>query len=251
MEVLGGDNVLIAGFIVSGPPGSTKRVMIRGLGPSLANAGVANPLADPLLELHSPDGSIVVNDNWSDASNKDTIPDGFAPADPHESIIIADLPIGSSGYSNYTAILRGADGGSGVGLAEAYDLTSAAGQFANISTRGFIDTGDNVMIGGFIIGGGEPAKVLVRAIGPSLADQGVVGALSATVLELHDSNGAVLNNDGWRSTQESEIIATTIPPNNDRDSAIIETLVPGNYTAIVRGSNGETGIGLVEAYKLQ
>jgi hypothetical protein len=250
MEVLSGDNVLIAGFIVSGTPGSTKKVMIRGLGPSLAAAGVAHALADPLLELHTPDGGVVTNDDWQ-SGDIGQIPAGFEPDDVSESVIVADLTIGSSGYSNYTAVLRGAHGETGVGLAEAYDLSSTAGQFANISTRGFVDTGDNVMIGGFIVGGDEPAKVLVRAIGPSLSAQGVSGALQQPVLEVHDSNGSVTSNQRWRSTQESEIIATTIPPNSDGDSAILATLVPGNYTAVVRGKDNTTGVGLVEAYNLK
>ena len=128
---------------------------------------------------------------------------------------------------------------------------SSSAKLANISTRGFIDTGDNVMIGGFIVGGGEPARILVRAIGPTLADFGVQGALADPVLELHDANGSSFDNDNWRESQESEIIATTIPPHNDREPAILATLVPGNYTAIVRGKNDTTGIGLVEAYNLQ
>jgi hypothetical protein len=131
-------------------------------------------------------------------------------------------------------------------------MAASAVKLANISTRGFVQTGDNVMIGGFIIGGGEPSKVLVRAIGPSLTQFGVPGALQATTLELHDSNGNVIgSNQGWRSTQESEIQATNIPPTNDNEAAILATLVPGSYTAIVRGKNNTTGVGLVEAYNLQ
>jgi hypothetical protein len=119
---------------------------------------------------------------------------------------------------------------------------------ANISTRGQVQTGDNVMIGGFIVGGGEPAKVLIRAIGPSLP---VSGKLQDTLLELHDSNGSTLINDDWRATQEAEIIATTIPPSDNRESAMIATLPSGNYTAVVRGKDNSTGVGLVEAYNLQ
>ena len=162
-------------------------------------------------------------------------------------MIVATLAPG-----NYTAVLKGAHGETGIGLAEVYDLDSAsAAQLANISTRGFVNTGDNVMIGGFIVGGTEPAKVLVRAIGPSLTTFGVQGALPATTLELHDANGSVISNEGWRNTQEADINATTIPPSNDNEAAILATLVPGNYTAIVRGKNNTTGIGLVEAYNLQ
>lgn len=246
MNVLSGDNVLIGGFIVTGPSGSTKKVLIRGIGPSLSNFGISGTLSDPLLELHKPDGSVVTNDNWQQGDTSQ-IPTGFAPSDPRESVVVATLTPG-----NYTAVLKGAHGETGIGLAEVYDLDStSAAQLANISTRGFVNTGDNVMIGGFIVGGSEPTKVLVRAIGPSLASFGVQGALSATTLELHDANGAVISNEGWRNTQEADIIATTIPPNNDDEAAIVATLVPGNYTAIVRGKNNTTGIGLVEAYNLQ
>jgi len=246
MKVLAGDNALIAGFIVTGPNGSTKKVLIRGIGPSLANFGVPGTLSDPLLELHKPDNSTVTNDNWQQGDTSQ-IPNGFAPGDARESVIVATLAPG-----NYSAVLKGAHGETGIGLAEVYDLdSSSAAQLANISTRGFVNTGDNVMIGGFIIGGSEPTKVLIRAIGPSLAAFGVQGALPATTLELHDANGAVISNEGWRNTQEADIKATTIPPSNDKEAAILVTLVPGNYTAVVRGKNNMTGIGLVEAYNLQ
>jgi PKD domain len=247
LSVGAGDNVLIGGFIVTGPAGAGKTVLIRGVAPSLAQFGVPNTLPDPYLELHKPDGSVVANDNWGEAPNKDQIPNGLTPGDPRESIILATLTPG-----NYTAVLRGAHGETGIGLAEVYDLDAvSAARLANISTRGFADTDDNVMIGGFIVGGTESGKVLVRAIGPTLTGLGVPGAISNPVLEVHDSNGGVFMNEGWRSTQESEIIATTIPPNNDHDSAVLLTLPPGNYTAIVRGANNTTGVGLVEAYNLQ
>jgi DNA-binding beta-propeller fold protein YncE len=246
LQIQSGDNVLIGGFIITGPAGSTKKVLIRGIGPSLANFGVAGTIPDPFLELHKPDGSVVTNDNWQQAPNVAEIPSGFAPSNDLESIIYTSLSPG-----NYTAILKGAHGEAGVGLVEAYDFdTASTAKLANIATRGFVNTGDNVMIGGFIIGGTEPANVLVRAIGPSLIPF-VQGALQATTLELHDANGGVISNDGWRNTQESEIQATTIPPTNDNEAAILATLVPGNYTAIVRGKNNTTGIAVIEAYNLQ
>lgn len=246
MSVQTGDNVLIAGFIVTGPSGSIKKVLIRGMGPSLAQFGVAGTLPDPFLELHKPDGSVVSNDNWQQGDTSQ-IPNGFAPNDSRESVLVATLTPG-----NYSAVVKDAHGETGIGIAELYDLDStSAAKLVNISTRGFINTGDDVMIGGFIIGGNEPAKILVRAIGPTLTDFGVQGALADPTLELHDANGSTISNDDWRETQESEIIATTIPPNKDREPAILATLVPGNYTAIVRGKNSTTGIGLVEAYNLQ
>ena len=245
MNVLAGDNALIAGFIVTGPSGSTKKVLIRGLGPSLAQFGVSNTLSDPLLELHKPGGN-VTNDNWQQG-NTSLIPAGFAPSDPKEAVIVATLTPG-----NYSAVVKGAHGETGVGIAEVYDLDAASpAKLANISTRGFINTGDDVMIGGFIVGGNEPAKILIRAIGPTLSDFGVQGALQDPTLELHDSNGMSISNNDWRETQESEIIATTIPPSKDKEPAILATLAPGNYTAVVRGKDNTTGVGLVEAYNLQ
>lgn len=245
LAVQTGDDVLFAGFIVTGPSGSTKKVLIRGLGPSLPVPGT---LADPLLELNNPDGSKVVNDNWKEGDTSQ-IPAGFGPSSDNESVLVATLTVGGSGYSNYTAILKGAHGETGVGLVEVYDLdTGGAAQLANIATRGKVQTGDNVLIGGFIISGGQPAKMLVRATGPS---SGVAGALQDPTLELHDSNGSVVANDGWREGQESEITATGIPPRDDREPSILQTLVPGNYTAVVKGKADSTGVAVVEAYNLQ
>jgi hypothetical protein len=151
--------------------------------------------------------------------------------------------------SAYTAIVRGVNNGTGVGLVEVYDLDRAANsKLANISTRGLVGTGDNAMIGGFIVLNGNQ-KVIVRAIGPSVP---VAGALQDPVLELHDSNANVITNDNWRTGgQEAEIIATTVPPSDDRESAIVRTLTPGNYTAVVRGVNQTTGVALVEVFALQ
>jgi hypothetical protein len=258
MEVLTDENVLIAGFIITGPANSSKKVMVRGLGPSLANHGVPDPLADPLLELHGPNNLLITNDNWHDTPNADQIPDGFQPSDPRESVIITTLGIGNQGIANYTAVLRGGSGQTGVGLVEAYDLASSSGQFANISTRGFVDTGDHVMIGGFILGASDqPSNVLIRALGPSLADQGVSGVLGDPTLTVNDAQGNVLvTNDNWKiddastRSQEAAIRTTTIPPPNDLESAIVRSFAPGAYTAIVAGKNNSTGIGQVEIYNL-
>ncbi len=238
MRVEAGDNVLIAGFIVTGS--QPKKVIIRGLGPSLPVAGA---LADPILEL---DGGAVTNDSWRSTQESEIIATTIPPSSNLEAAIVATLAPGG-----HTAILRGKNNGTGVGLVEVYDLEpNAPAQLANISTRGLVQTGDDVMIGGFIVGGTYPAKVIVRAIGPSLSQQGVSGALQDTTLELVDSQGNILSNDDWRSTQEAEIIATTVPPTNEKEAAIVATLVPGNYTAIVRGKDGTTGIALVEGYTL-
>ena len=151
--------------------------------------------------------------------------------------------------SAYTATVRGVNGGTGIGAVEVYDLNRAVdSKLANISTRGLVQTEDNVLIGGLIVLGQNPLRVIVRAIGPSLS---VSGALGDPTLELHDGNGATIaSNDNWRSDQEAEIIATTIPPSSDLESAIVRSLSPGNYTAIVRGVNSTTGVALVEAYGL-
>ena len=174
---------------------------------------------------------------------------GLAPTNPLESAIIATLDPGL-----YTAVVNGKDGGTGVGLVEAYDLDqSASSQLGNLSTRGFVDIGDNVMIGGFILGPEDAlnANVLVRAIGPSLTAFGVTDALADPVLELHDANGTLLvSNDNWRSDQETEIEATGLQPTNDLESAILMSLPPSSYTAIVAGSGGSTGVALVEVYRL-
>ena len=252
LNVQAGDNVLIGGFIVTGT--EPKKVIVRAIGPSLAtgNPPVAGALADPILELHEPDGTVITNDNWKDMQEAEIIASTIPPTNDLESAIVATLNPG-----NYTAIVSGKNGGTGVGLVEAYDLDqAAASQLANISTRGFVEAGDNVLIGGFIVGGegGANAKVIVRAIGPSLANANppVPGALADPTLELHDGNGmTVAFNDNWKDTQKDEIIATTVPPTNDLESAIVATLFAGNYTAIVSGKDNTTGVALVEAYNLQ
>jgi hypothetical protein len=237
-----GDNVLIGGFIVTGT--QPKRVIVRAIGPSLPVAGA---LADPVLELRNASGGLIQsNDNWRSDQEAEIIATTIPPDNDLESAIVAVLPANDSAY---TATVRGINGGTGVGLIEVYDLDQTVdSKLANISTRGFVQTGDNVMVGGLIVLGQGPLRVIVRAIGPSLP---VIGALGDPTLELHDGNGVLIAaNDNWRTDQESEIIATGIPPSNDLESAIVRDLTPGNYTAIVRGANDVTGIALVEAYGL-
>ena len=161
-------------------------------------------------------------------------------------LVIATLAPG-----NYTAQIRGFNNTTGIGLSEAYDLSlPSPARYANVSTRGFVQTGDNIMIGGFILVN-NPLRVVIRGIGPSLTAQGVPNALANPTLELHDGNGLlILANDNWRDTQAAEIIATTLQPTNDLESAMVITLQPGNYTAQLRGSNSGTGNGLVEVYAL-
>ena len=238
------DNVLIGGFIVTGT--ESKQVITRAIGPSLALSGV---LADPVLELHDSTGAtIATNDNWQDSANKQAIIDsGFAPTKDKESAILMTLEPGL-----YTTIVRGVSGTTGVALVEVYDLDRTVdSKLANISTRGLVQTGDNVMIGGVIILGDTDTDVLVRAIGPELGDVGVDGALEDPILELHDKNGVLItSNDDWKESQQSQIEATGLAPTDDHESAILKTLSPDNYTAIVRGKNDTTGIALVEVYDL-
>jgi hypothetical protein len=252
MSVGTGDSVSIGGIIITPTGGTPKRVLFRAIGPSLTGFGIANALPDPVLELHGQDGTLITqNDNWVDSPEKaDIEATGAAPTNPLESAIIRTLDPGV-----YTAIVTGKGGVTGVGLVEAYDISGVDGsQLANISTRGFVGTGTDVLIGGFILGpdGSPDAPVLMRAIGPSLIPQGVMDAVTDTVLELHNSDGDLVeSNDNWKDSPEKDaIMATGIPPTNDLESAILRTLPASNYTAIVSGKNGATGVGLVEIYRL-
>jgi hypothetical protein len=211
---------------------------------------VPDALADPMLELHDSSGAVVAsNDNWQQTQESAIEATGIAPTNPSESAILTTVNAGS-----YTVIERGVAGGTGVGLVEIYDLADGFGpELANISTRGFVDTGNNVMIAGFIVGGrtGGTSSLLVRGLGPSLGNAGVSDALADPMLELHDSNGNLIaSNDDWAATQEAAISATGIPPNDPKEAAILASLAPGNYTAIESGKNGGTGVGLVEVYNL-
>jgi len=259
-----GDNAMIGGFIVQGI--EPKRVIIRAIGPELSRFGVPNVLADPTLELHDGTGGLIAsNDNWQHTiiggiittnQVRDITTSGHAPTAISESAIIADLPAG-----NYTAIVRGVNDTTGVGLVEVYDLGPSSNSIlGNISTRSFVQTDDNVMIGGFIVQGTQPKRVILRAIGPELSQFGVPNPLSDPTLELHDSSGALIaSNDNWQHTiiggiimsdQVRDIRSSGHAPTDGRESAIIAELLPGNYTGIVRGVNNTTGVGLVEVYDL-
>ncbi len=249
MRVDTGDNVGIGGFIITGK--TPKRVLLRGIGPSLAQSGVSNPLPDPFLELYR-SGSptpIAVNNNWRDSQEESIKATGIAPVNDLESAIDATLAPG-----NYTALLRGNDGGTGVALVEAYDLTPASGKLANISTRAFVSTGPDIAIAGFILGNQSGAdRIVVRGIGPSLAAAGVPNPLANPLLELRNGNGALLlSNNDWKdnAVQAAELVAVGLAPSDDRESAIVATLGPGLYSALLAGDSGGTGIGLVEVYDL-
>jgi hypothetical protein len=241
LRVQSGDNVLIGGFIITGT--QSKTVIIRGIGPSLPLPGA---LADPIIDVYDAAGVLAAsNDNWNDALTRQQIIDsGLAPTNSLESALWGVISPGA-----YTVVVRGQNNATGVGLVEVYDLDRTVNsKLANISTRGLVQSGDNVMIGGFIVVGPDSQKVIVRAMGPSLP---LSGALANPRLELHDGNGALFAaNDDWRSEQEAEISATGLGPSNNQESALIRTLPPGNYTAIVAGVNDTTGVALVDVYAL-
>ena len=247
-HVFTGDPVLIGGFIIEGA--ESKTVLIRGIGPSLSSFGIVMPLANPILELHDHTGALIAsNDNWKDTQESQIAATGLSPSNDLESAILVTLSPGA-----YTAVVQGVAMTTGPGLVEIFDLDqNSNAELTNLSARAFAGTGDDVLIGGIIIRGrtDSSARVLVRATGPSLAGSGVSGALSDPELSLFDANGSVIaSNDNWRDTQESEIAATGLAPGDNRESAIVVLLSPGDYTAIVTGKGGATGIALVEFFDL-
>jgi N-acetylneuraminic acid mutarotase len=247
-----GDNVMIAGFIVTG--NASKKVIIRALGPSLTKSGLSGVLADPVLELRGPDGSLILsNDNWRENPDQALLiqASGIPPQNDLESAIVATLP-----PAGYTAVVRGKSNGTGLGVVEIYDLDqSADAELANLSTRAFVETGDNVVIAGFILGGADGSpQMIVRAMGPSLAPLGVTNVLADPTLEVRDGNGALVAfNDNWQDNpaQAAQLTAAGFAPRNDLESALAIRLSPGTYTAIAAGKNGGTGVGMVEIYNLQ
>jgi hypothetical protein len=250
MQVQTGNNVMIAGFIISGS--APKEVAIRGLGPSLAQFGIPNVLQDPVLELHASNGAMLLrNDDWAGAQSASRLSAlGLAPSNGLESGFVATLGPGS-----YTAVLAGLADTTGVGLLEVYGIESGTNdtEMANISTRGFVQGGSNVMIGGSILGGNGPSHVAVRAIGPSLSQFGLNPVLADPTLELHDGNGALLvANDNWQDDQTSatELAAHGLALGDTHEAGIYRQLPLGPFTAVVAGKNGGTGIGLVEIYNL-
>ncbi len=243
-----GERVCIAGFIVTGD--IAKKVLIRGLGPSLAANGVPTPLANPTLTLFDNGGNVIkTNDDWKNSPDAAEIMNtGIAPTNDLESAIIATLAPGQ-----YTAQLAGKNNGTGNGVVEVYDLQqSANATLANLSTRGFVGTGDNVLIGGVIIGSGDSPIMVFRALGPSLASFGVANPLLDPTLGLFDGNGTLIaSDDDWKIPQIQAVQAVNLAPPDSRESAIVSAfLSPGNYTAIVRGKNNSTGVALVEAYRV-
>ncbi|MGI8956966.1 MAG: hypothetical protein ACR2II_08645 [Chthoniobacterales bacterium] len=246
-----GDNALIGGIIITG--NDTKQVVLRGIGPSLGGS-IAGVLEDPVLQLFDIDGNLLAtNDNWMDNSADDqTIltDNNLAPTQDAESALVANLDPGA-----YTAVVRGVGNTTGVALVEAYDIDSGTtdSKFANISTRGFVGTGDNVMIGGFILGGGGGgfAQVIVRGIGPSLAGD-VTDVLADPTISVVDGDGNTLaSNDNWMDDANMDSVVTAgLAPTDPNESALYQVLPIGAYTVILSGVGDTTGVGLVESYNI-
>jgi len=238
-DVLTGDNVLIGGFIIAGA--TAKTVVVRARAPSL---GVAGALADPALTLVPADGApAIVNDDWGTAANSSQLAaSGFQPANAKESAILVTLSPGA-----YTAIVSGVGNTTGVAIVEVFELDHPEAPMAAISTRGLVQTADNVLIGGFIIQGSTPQTVVVRARGPSL---GVAGALADPTLTIVPADGSpAITNDDWQSAANAaQVAASGFQPPNAKESALLVTLNPGAYTAIVSGVSSATGVAIVEVF---
>jgi hypothetical protein len=239
------DEVMIGGFIITGST-TTKKVIIRAIGPSLTVLGVSGALQNPALELHDGTGSLIQsNDNWRESQEQEIIDTTVPPTNDLESAIVADLAPG-----NYTAIVSGAAGGSGVALVEVYDLEPDHGKLANISTRAHVDTGDDALIGGFIVKGPQSQKNVIRALGPSLTSNGVIGALANPTLDLYNADGGLLqSNDDLDSNRDAGVIGGFgLGVMNGYESGLYFEGAPGNFTAVMKGANGSSGVGLVEIY---
>jgi hypothetical protein len=239
------DEVVIAGFIVSGP--DAKKVLLRGIGPSMSVGGVPVPgrLEDPVIALYSSSGTLMASNNdWQDSQKAEIEATGLAPSASAEAALLVTLAPAA-----YTVQLSGLNRSTGIGLAEVYDLAPKDSHLANISARARVGDGDDVTIGGFVVGGENSgrARILIRGLGPSLA---VPKPLPDPVIEVRDRNGAILaSNDNWR-TNEAQVASTGIPPADDRESALVVTLPTDGYTAILRGANSGTGVGVIEIYHL-
>ncbi len=242
-----GENVAIGGFIITGS--APKRVILRGIGPTLPASGITRPLADPALELFDADRtSLATNDNWRETQEAEIQSTMLAPQNDFESAIVRTLDPGT-----YTIVMSGHDLSNGVGVVEVYDLDPTNGStLGNVSTRGAVGVGEDVMIGGVIIGAGDEGITVVRAIGPSLTSFGIANPLLDPTLELYDENGSLIAmNDDWKLGQPTAAKATLLAPTDDREAAITASLAPGRYTAVVQGKSGTTGVALVEIYRIQ
>ncbi len=240
-----GENVTIGGFIITGSV--AKRLVLRGIGPSLNDRAIPGALADPTIELFDQAGaSLAFNDDWRATQETEITATMLAPTKDLESGIVRTLAPG-----NYTVVLSGKDGAGGIGLVEIYDTDTANSTLANVSTRGAVGLGDEVLIGGIIVGSGANVITVVRAIGPSLTSAGISNPLLDPVLDLFDSNGLQIGtNDDWKDGQPTAAKATLLAPGDEREAVIVASLAPGNYTAVVRGKGSATGVALVEMYRV-
>jgi hypothetical protein len=240
---------VIGGFIITG--NVSKKVVLRGLGPSLSRFNLSGLLSDPVIELRQSNGALIFkNDNWKDDQRAQIEGGIYQPTDDRESVIFATLPAAA-----YTVTLSGKNQTTGIGTVEIYDNDQEAdAQLANISTRAFVQTGDNVVIGGFQLGfGASNTRIAVRGLGPSLSQFGLSNLLADPTLELHDSNGSTLvSNDDWQSDPVSaaQLTANGLALQNSKESGIFTSLPPGAFTAILAGKNGGIGVGVVEVYNL-
>jgi hypothetical protein len=243
MKVLTGDDVMIGGFIIGGS--AAKTVVVRARGPSLAAHGVADPLANPKLDLYSGQTVIGSNDDWTSASNAAALSSsGYAPASGSEAALMVVLPPGP-----YTAIVSGVGGTTGTAIVEVFELDHPESRLINIATRGRVQTGNDVMIGGFAIQGNGSKTVVVRARGPSLAATGITNPLQDPYIDLYSGQTVIASNDNWaNSANASAISSSGFAPADGAESAILVTLAPGLYSVIVRGADGGSGVGIIEVF---
>ena len=241
--VLTGDEVIIGGAIVVGT--EPKTLLIRARGPSLSDFGVPGTLEDPSLQLYSGQDLIGGNDNWASAENAGDIPLSLRPTRALEAAVLMTVNPGS-----YTAIVRGTQETTGVGIVEIFEVgDTGETRLVNISTRGHVGSGDDVLIGGIIITGDAAKTVTVRARGPSLADFNVPNVLVDPVVHLYDVDGQLIDsNDDWEAHASSGLLSANLRPSRAKEAAITRSLEPGAYTAIVSGAGGTTGIGIVEVF---
>ncbi|MBK7658571.1 MAG: hypothetical protein IPJ28_05210 [Betaproteobacteria bacterium] len=243
MLVQTGDNVMIGGFIIQGS--APKSVVVRARGPSLASAGITNFLANPQLDLYTGATLLASNDNFGTATNLAALnASGFAPSNAQEAALLTTLAPGA-----YTAIVSGVGATTGVGIVEVFEVDQPGNPLANIATRGRVLTGNDVLIGGFIIQGAGPQTVVVRARGPSLAAAGVPNPLADPLLQIFSGATQIASNDNWTTaTNVAQLMASGFAPTNALESAILVTLNPGAYTAIVTGVGATTGVAIVEVF---
>jgi hypothetical protein len=240
-----GNNVGIAGFVIGGS--EAKKLLIRGLGPTLTQFNVTGVMPNPTLKLYDGSGSLITtNDDWKSTQEAAITATDLAPPNDLEAAILAALQPGA-----YTVILADASGAAGVGLLEVYDLDpQASSKLLNLSTRGLVQTDVQALIAGCSVAA-DSNDVLVRALGPSLRTLGIDNALADPVVTLYDSNANVIAaNDDWKDSQRSAVENTGLQPPNDLDAALLIRLARGNYTAIVTGKSGSVGVGLAEVYAL-